>query len=54
MTSPGGRQYVIARRSSPSVNPARIAANLDVFDFQLTADQIAALDGAEPGVGFGG
>jgi diketogulonate reductase-like aldo/keto reductase len=33
-----------------SVNPARIAANFDVFDFELTSDQITALDGLNTGV----
>jgi diketogulonate reductase-like aldo/keto reductase len=33
-----------------SVNPERIAANFDVFDFKLTDDQLAALDGLNTGV----
>ncbi len=33
-----------------SVNPERIAANFDVFDFELTEDQIKALDGLNTGV----
>lgn len=32
-----------------SNNPERIAANLDVFGFELTADEIAAIDGLEAG-----
>lgn len=30
-----------------SVTPARIAANLDVFGFELTTDELAAIDGLE-------
>jgi len=33
-----------------SVNPERIAANFDVFDFALSTDQIAALDDLDTGV----
>ena len=32
-----------------STNPQRIAANLDVFDFDLTADQLAAIDALDTG-----
>jgi diketogulonate reductase-like aldo/keto reductase len=32
-----------------STNPARIAENIDVFDFQLTRDDLAAIDGLETG-----
>jgi diketogulonate reductase-like aldo/keto reductase len=33
-----------------SVKPARIAENFDVFDFELTREQIAAIDALERGV----
>ena len=32
-----------------SVNPGRIAANFDVFGFELSADQLAAIDGLDTG-----
>jgi diketogulonate reductase-like aldo/keto reductase len=33
-----------------SVKPHRIAENIDIFDFQLTADEIAAVDALDTGV----
>lgn len=39
---------VIARSSSPE----RIASNLEVFDFELTDDQMAALNGLDEGTRF--
>ncbi|SEB39672.1 Aldo/keto reductase [Microbacterium hydrocarbonoxydans] len=33
-----------------SVRPARIAENFDVFDFELTADQLSAIDALDTGV----
>ncbi len=32
-----------------STKPARIAENLDVFDFTLTDDQLTAIDGLDTG-----
>jgi 2,5-diketo-D-gluconate reductase A len=33
-----------------STKPARIAENFDVFDFVLTAEQVAAIDALDTGV----
>lgn len=46
------RWHLQAGRSAipKSVNPARIAANFDVFGFELTEAQMAALDGLDTGV----
>ncbi len=32
-----------------STNPTRIAENFDVFDFELTPDELASLDGLDTG-----
>ena len=32
-----------------STKPSRIAENIDVFDFELTRDEIAAIDGLDTG-----
>ena len=46
------RWHVDSGRSAipKSVTPARILQNLHVFDFALTADDIAAIDGLDTGV----
>jgi 2,5-diketo-D-gluconate reductase A len=33
-----------------SVTPSRIAENVDIFDFDLTADELAAIDTLDTGV----
>jgi diketogulonate reductase-like aldo/keto reductase len=33
-----------------SVHPGRIAENIDIFDFELTADEVAAIDALDTGV----
>ena len=46
------RWHIDSGRSAipKSVTAARIAQNLDIFDFALTADDIAAIDGLDTGV----
>jgi diketogulonate reductase-like aldo/keto reductase len=36
-------------RDPESTKPARVAENFDVFDFQISSDQIAAIDALDSG-----
>jgi 2,5-diketo-D-gluconate reductase A len=36
-----------------SVNPSRIASNFDVFDFELSADQMASISSLDDGTRLG-
>jgi diketogulonate reductase-like aldo/keto reductase len=36
-----------------STKPSRIAENIDVFDFELSSDDLATIDGLDTGKRFG-